>query len=470
MKRVVVVGGGISGLATAIYLELLAAERDFPLSVTVLEKEPLPGGKMRTTRDEGYLVEWGPNGFLTNKPDTLSLVEKIGIEDRLYPSSDRARRRFLCLGGKLHLLPEKPGQFFTSPLLSAAGKLRVLLEPFIPPAPPGKEETLAEFARRRLGQEALEKLIEPMAAGIYAGNPEEMSLRHCFPLVHSLEKEHGSLIRGMLAKVKERKKRGESASASAGPGGVLTSFDGGVQTLVEEIAAKTGCRMVTGAGVNALERNPAGFFLVRGSREGEDFSLEAEAVVVSTPAYSASRIAAALDPDLSHALSSIPYAPISVVAASFDRAGLEETLNGFGYLVPRREGRKVLGVLFDSSIFPNRAPEGKALLRGMVGGARNPDLALLPEEDIVEIFLQEIAETLGIRKTPEKTWFFRHERGIPQYTRDHGKKLEVIRKKERENPGLFFNNNAYEGIGLNDCVRNGRLTAEKVLDFLSDTE
>jgi len=467
VNRVLIIGGGISGLATAFHLTKTAEKSGLLVEVIVLERDPVPGGKMRTTREDGFTVEWGPNGFLTNKPDTLEMVRELGIENRLAKSSDEARKRYLLLGGKLHRLPESPVEFLRSPILSPLGKLRVMMEPFIPPKKSDNDETLADFVKRRLGTEALEKLIEPMASGIYAGRPEDMSLISCFPTIHQLEMEHGGLIRGMLAKARERKAKGENA-LSAGPGGVLTSFDGGVLTLIEETAGRTPAEISTSFECARVEKTEKGTYRVSGLTGGSEIEYECDAVVVSTPAYAASSMLTELDAELSKLLSSIPYAPISVVAAAFDEKGAKDKVDGFGYLVPRAEKRKVLGVLFDSSIFPNRAPNGKVLLRGMIGGARNPEYALLPEKKVVDFFLEEIRETLGIKAEPHRVWFFRHEKGIPQYNRDHQSKLKAIDERLSNLPGLFLNSNAYRGIGLNDCVRNGRLTAERIIEFLTE--
>lgn len=467
MKKVIVVGGGISGLATAYYVARGAKENGRDTSILVLEKEDLPGGKMKTFHEEGFIVEWGPNGFLTNKPDTIDLVHSLGIDHLLLTSSDAARKRFVFVDGALKRLPESPGEFFSSNILSVRGRLRVAMEPFIRAKGTDGDESLFDFARRRLGVEAAERLIEPMAAGIYAGNPENMSLRSCFPLVYALEREYGGLVKGMIAKMREKRRLGVvGGGVSAGPGGVLMSFGGGVRSLIEEIVARGEFSFRRDCNVEKVVRNQGDAFLVEYTSGGRKLAESADAVVVSAPAYAASTLIGGLDGELSRLVGDIAYAPIAAVALGFTKKTHEDVLNAFGFLVPRLEGRMVLGILFDSSIFTNRAPGGRALIRGMIGGARNPDLALLPESELAGIMRDEVAQILGIREEPSYIRVYRHEQGIPQYPVGHPGRVEKIRARLRQVPGLFLNNNAYEGIGLNDCVRNSKVAAGEVLSHL----
>ncbi len=465
MKKVGIVGGGISGLVTAYYLKKFSKERNREIEVTVYEKEEVPGGKMRTAREGGFIVEWGPNGFLTNKPDTLDLCGDMEITERLYPSSDDARIRCVYSGGKLHRLPESPGAFFRSPLLSPGGRLRVAIEPFIPRRKNSEDESLFHFAKRRLGEEAAEKLIEPMAAGIYAGNPDEMSLKSCFPLIHDLESHYGSLVRGMIGKMRERRgKRKKEGAGPAGPGGVLTSFNGGVTSLVEEISGRGDFSIHLQSEVRFLTRGEgSGGFELSVRIRGEQIRERVDAVVISSPAYAASPILEGLAPSLSKTLADIPYAPVAVVALGFRKKGFEDMLKSFGFLIPRKEGRKALGILFDSSIFVNRAPDGYALLRGMIGGARSPHLAHLSPGKLADIMREEVETILGVRESIFVK-VFTHERGIPQYLTGHSAKLEIIEKELKRFPGIYLNSNAYRGIGLNDCVKNSRETAMEVVE------
>jgi len=461
MPRIAIVGAGLSGLCTAFYLvrELEKAGKD--AEILIFESDSVPGGKMRTIRQDGFNLEWGPNGFLTNKPFGMELVKDLGIEGKVVRSSDEARKRYIYSAGALQRLPETPVAFFRSGLLSLKGRARIMCEPFAAKAPVNVDESLGDFARRRLGPEALEKLIDPMVTGIYAGDPERMSLRSCFPLIHNLESRYGGLVRGMLCLKRERANQGVMTKMSAGPGGVLVSFDNGVQTLADELVSTLNDGLHMNVSVDRVERRGGGYVLgisERGVRE----ELEADVLVVATAAYDALRILSPLDDGLADALSSIPYSPITVAALGYDAATLGNPLDGFGFLIPGKEKRRILGALWDSSVFPNRAPEGKALIRAMVGGVRAPELASLPEADLLALVREELASIMGISAEPVLAKTFFHDRGIPQYLVGHGALLERIDARLAELPGLCLNSNAYRGIALNDCVRESKLAAERI--------
>ncbi|MCX5795557.1 MAG: protoporphyrinogen oxidase [Elusimicrobia bacterium] len=460
--RIAIVGGGISGLATAHHLRqgLQAAGRAAEL--VIFEARGSPGGTMRTSRRQGFIMEWGPNGFLTNKPYSLELARELGMEGRLLRSSDLARKRFVFSGGRLHRLPETPGAFLGSDLLSVPGRLRVLAEPFIAPDRSGADESVADFARRRLGSEAMEKLIEPMTAGVFAGNPDQLSLASCFPRIRELEARYGGLVKAMLRLRWERLRKGAQAEMSAGPGGVLTSFDTGVQALVEVLAGNFSKELQLGAEVVAVGRRGSKFQLAVKYAEGRSES-EADAVVVAAPAYAAGVLLRGLDGALAAELAGIPYAPVAVVALAYEAGDLGAGLDGFGFLVPRLEGRRILGALWDSSVFPNRAPQGKALIRVMVGGARQPELARLPEAELLALVRGELKELIGVSAQPVLERVFFHERGIPQYLKGHGQRLDRIAKRLDGLPGLQLNSNAYRGVSLNDCVLQSKLAAQRLL-------
>ncbi|SMO46424.1 protoporphyrinogen oxidase [Balnearium lithotrophicum] len=452
--KVCVVGAGVSGLSVAFYLKRGGAD------VTVLEREERPGGKMRTVYEKGYIVETGPNGFLDGKPYTLNLVKALGIEDKLYRSSDKSRKRFIYTNGRLVRLPENPIAFLSSYLLSWKGKLRLVGELFVPPKRDLSDETLADFARRRIGEEALEKLLDPMVAGIFAGDPERMSLKASFPAIYQLEKKYGGLIKGLIAKMKESK---GSSSGPAGPGGVLTSFVGGVSDLINALSEKLGNDLKTGVSTENIEKRGK-YWVVTWREGGEEKSDEFEHLILSTPAYSASELLKSVNEELSHLLSQIEYSPISVVALGFQSKGLGHDLDGFGFLIPKSEGRKILGALWDSSVFPNRAPEGKVLIRVMVGGARQPELAGLSEEELVEISLKELRRIMKIRHYPEFIKVFKHEKGIPHYSLGHSERVDRIFELGRRIGNLHFCSNAYRGVGVNDCTKLAEETAKEILE------
>jgi oxygen-dependent protoporphyrinogen oxidase len=469
MTRIAVIGGGISGLSLAHALERQAREAGLEVKTTVLEKEERLGGKIWSRREEGFLCEWGPNGFLDSKPMTLELCDRLGIRDRLLRSDDNARKRFIYSGGQLHRLPENGPSFLKSQLISWPGKARLACEPLIAAKRDGEDETLAAFARRRLGAEALDKLIGPMVSGIFAGNPETMSLQSCFPRIHQLEQEYGGLIKAMLRLAKEKKKErreGKAVASAAGPGGILTSFFEGIQELSEATAAGLAGSVRTGAKVAEIAVKEGGFEL----RLADGGSEEAELVVSAVPAYSFAAMVEQRDAQSAAILRETPYAPMNVVCFGYAREKIARDLDGFGYLIPRKEGKNILGTLWDSSIFPNRAPEGQVLLRSMMGGATNPGAIDLAESEVRRRVVTDLREIMGIAAEPDFVRIYRHQRAIPQYTVGHSRRLRSLEERLSAFPGLFFTGNAFFGIGLNDCVHASNQVAGRVIGLLRERQ
>lgn len=466
MKKVIVVGGGISGLATAFLLRRKGAETGIELDVTLLEKEERVGGKIWSIKEEGYLCEWGPNGFLDSKPQTLNLCRDLAASERLLRSNDNARKRFIYTGGALNRLPENGPMFLKSGLISWPGKLRLAMEPFIPKRTDGADETLASFGRRRLGEEALQKLIAPMVSGIFAGNPETMSLRSCFPRIAELEDEYGSLIMAMIKMAKKKKQeaaQGKAVSSAAGPGGVLTSFRGGIQELTDILAEQLGPdSIVTGQTVTALSKGGSTPWRLR----TESVDIDADAVILASPAHATAGIVSGVDSAMAQVLDDILYASMTVVCFGYEQERIACDLNGFGYLIPKEEGMNTLGTLWDSSIFENRAPEGKVLLRSMLGGACFPDYVNLSDAEVMQRVRADLQATMGITAEPSFVRIFRHPQAIPQYTVGHAKRLSALKELTAAHPGLFLTGNSYRGIGLNDCAAAANLTAAEVVAHL----
>ena len=465
MKKIVIVGGGISGLATAWLLRSKAHTAGKELHITLLEKEQRAGGKIWSIKADGYTCEWGPNGFLDSKPQTLDLCKALGVDSNLHRSNDNARKRFIFSGGELHQLPDGAPAFLKSRLISWPGKLRLALEPtpFIASAPVGVDETLADFGRRRLGGEALDKLIAPMVSGIFAGDPETMSLESCFPRIAELEREYGGLIRAMIMLAKKKKRdqaAGKVVSSAAGPGGVLTSFREGIQYLSDAMAASLGDIVRAGVAVTAVEKGDTIPYRVKCSDGSE---LEADQVIVASPAFAAADMLSGLNVGISDVLRQIPYASMTVICFGYDRRQIKHSLDGFGYLIPKKEGRNTLGTLWDSSMFESRAPEGKVLLRSMMGGACFPEYVKLSDDEVVAKVRQDLNLTMGIDTAPEFVRVFRHPQAIPQYTVGHGKRLQALEELLRAHPGLILTGNSYRGIGLNDCVAAAERAADEAL-------
>ncbi len=468
MKRVTVIGGGISGLATAWFLKRKCEEKGARIELTLLEKEKFTGGKIRSIREDGYLCEWGPNGFLDSKPQTLELCRALGISGRLLRSSDNARKRYIFSDGRLNRLPESPLSFLKSPLVSLPGKIRMALEPtpFIEKSPEGVDETLADFARRRLGSEALEKLIAPMVSGIFAGNPENMSLISSFPRIAELEREYGGLVRAMMKLARKKRREiaeGKVVSSAAGPGGVLTSFREGIQYLTDTLAISAGDGIRTGSAVSSITPGSLAPYMIR----CEDGNVsEADIVVIAAPAYAASAILTTLDPAISSILDKIPYASMTVVSFGYERRRVNHPLDGFGYLAVKREGLSILGTLWDSSMFENRAPERCILLRSMMGGACFPGHIDLDDDEVKRRVMLDIKKTMGIDAEPDFSGIYRHRFAIPQYTVGHGERLATLSREIAKHEGLFLTGNSYRGIGLNDCVAAAARTAEELAPLL----
>ncbi|MCE5312541.1 MAG: protoporphyrinogen oxidase [Nitrospiraceae bacterium] len=448
--RIIIAGAGVSGLSLAYAL----LQKDPKLDVTVFEGEKKAGGKIRTEKVDGYLCEAGVNGFLDNKPSTLDLAARLGLAP--LKSNDSSRKRYICLDGQLRRIPESPVSFFMSDFLSLYGRLRMMAEIFVPKKV-YEDESLADFAVRRVGREFLEKLLDPMASGIYAGDPQKMSIRSCFGKVYELEQKYGGLIRGFMALGREKKKSGKKIEA--GPGGTLMSFAGGMGSLVDALCSSLGSRVRTGCAVKAVERKGDIYSL-----QAEDGSWhEADCVVFASPAHSTTEIVRDMDKGIASILSEIPYPPLSVAAFGYKKERLKIDTDLFGFLVPGRENRKVLGTLYDSSIFPGRAPEGYVMLRSMVGGARHPELGMLDADKLVSTVRAELKDVAKVDPEPDFVWTYRWEKAIPQYLVGHHEKLKMLDELSAKHKNFYLAGNSYKGVSVNDSIANSLELADRII-------
>lgn len=436
--RAAVVGGGVTGLCAAFYLAR-ALGRD---RVVLLEGSEAVGGQTRTSRSQGFVNDWGPNGFLDREPLTLQWVQDLGLSGRLMKANAAAARRFILRGGRLREIPLSPPRFLISDVLSVPGRLRVLCEPWVR-SRSTETESLWAFGARRIGSEAADFLIDPMASGVFGGDSKNLALAACFPRMAEMEREHGSLFSALRAS----RKQGRRASA-AGPAGTLTSFAEGIGLLPEQAAARNDFEVRTRHAVRAILKTDTGYLL---KLEGLP-DLAADSVVVALPAHAASGALRELDASLSATLDEIPYAGMTVLCAGYRRQQVGHPLDGFGYLVPRREGLRQLGCIWTSSVFDGRAPEGWVQLRTMVGGATDPLAMSLSDRELMSLFRREAGALLGIDTEPERLEVYRWRRAIPQYTSGHVERVRRLEAAEARHPGLALAGNAYRGVGLNDCV------------------
>ena len=445
-----VVGGGISGLAAALTL------KEKGVDVRLVESRGYLGGAVRTIRDQGYLLEFGPNSLMVRPEDALDTV--LGDPDlssAILPASPMSKNRYVVKSGKPFPIPLSPWAFFRTPLLSWRGRLDVLSEWRVPAKTAGPEETLSHFVRRRLGEEALQYFVDPFVKGVYASHPDLLSVDAAFPLLVRMEREHGSLTRGGLKTFLKRRKR----PGGFAPRGIF-SFSGGMSDLVEAMGKKLGEDVGTNVDVIKYTRLEEGFRVALMYDETE-YYMTSRRLVLATSASQAADLLEG-DPDgPSSELSSIPYAPVTIVYAGFSRDQVAHSLDGFGLLCPTAENRKILGVIFSSSLFPGRAPEGKVLLTVFVGGMTGQKMAQSFDEDLERIVRKELSELLGVTGTPEFFRIHRWEKAIPQFILGHGETVKTIRKKLP--PGLRLAGNYLEGISIARAFGSGVRAAEELL-------
>lgn len=441
---VAVVGAGITGLAFASALIDEISGRGLDAEVRLIESSPLAGGQARTVIEDGWVVESGPNGYLDREPEAAALVSQLGLAGRVVEASATSRRRFIVRNGRLLRVPASPQAFITSDSLSWRGKLRILREPWSPRPPMDVDETVFAFAERRIGREAAETFVDTIVSGISGGDSRSLSLRSQFPVLHEWESAHGSLVRAAFA---QRKKAGGRKR--------LISFDRGLGVLTSALAARLRDRTTTGVAVKAIESQDGGWRL----RLADGSFHSADHVVFATAAHVTASLVRSTAANLATALSAIPYAGLAVVALAFPREALRRPLDGYGYLVPRTEGLATLGVLWESAIFPNRAPGDGALLRVVLGGALRPDVLALDEKEIASIAQRELGAVLGLTAQPSRRWVFRWPKAIAQYTVGHAERLSAISAELASKPGLGVCGTAYDGVSFTSAIASARKSA-----------
>ncbi len=467
-KRVAVIGGGISGLAAAHRVH----ELDPGIELLLFEAEPQLGGVIQTSRREGFLWEWGPDNFITQLPWGLQLCRRIGLEPELLPTDSQHRQAFVVRRGRLRKIPQgfvimAPSRIWpviATPILSPWGKLRMACEFLLPGRRTQEDESLASFVIRRFGRETYDRLVQPLVGGIYTGDPHQLSVQMTMPRFVEMERSHGSLIRAIWSR------RATGSSATTGTSGARYSMfvapRGGMSCLTEALADRLPEDSVRTAApvVKIAPRPDEAWTLTTGGTHPETHDVDA--VVVAIPGPAASRLLAEVDPVCSQRLGEIHYASCSIASLAYRRDQIAHRLDGFGFVVPLRERRSILSGSFSSVKYAGRAPEGRVLLRAFIGGACQPELAELPDDELIATAHREFTQLLGIRGEPQRVQVSRHPQTMAQYYVGHKQRVEQIESRLARYRGLFMAGNAFEGVGIPQCIHRGEKTAEQVVRSL----
>ena len=462
----VIVGGGISGLSTAWHLEKAARENGLDVSLVLVEREDTLGGKIRTLEEEGFIVEAGPDGFLTRKPWAFQLAKEVGLsEEVVYTQSSGAS---LLLEGKLHSIPRglmgpAPASLrdiWSASFLSIGGKFRASVEPLVKKKDGDEHESLGHFLSRRMGAELTDTLLEPLTAGIYGGNSYDMSMDALFPMLRQWEQRHGSLTRGMREAKKAARGRRQPPSA-------FFSLRNGAYRLIWAIAERLRrTEIIRGHAVTSLERIHEPFERPRYRVSLDDGrALESDALVLANPAWDAANLVRSFAPGLARRLGRTRGSATGSVYLAFRRDNVSHPLDGTGFLAPRSNTGLVTGCTWMSSKWPERSPGDYALLRAFLGGAGNDAFMEYTDSELAGIATETLRPILGIRGAPERFWVHKWHDGMPQYKVDHTEWLDALDGELAAFPELFLCGSSYRGIGVPDCVRQGRETAERILTF-----
>ena len=450
-KKIIVIGAGISGLTTAYLL----SKKGF--DVTVLEKNNSVGGSIESVFENGFLFDRGPNSALETTPVIGQLIRELNLENELLYASKQANKRYILRDNKLHSLPTSPQGLIKTKLFSTKAKLRLMAEPFIGRSNDGYYQSLAEFVKRRLGQEFLDYAINPFVAGVYAGRPEDISVKSAFPKLYALEEKYGGLIIGTIRSIRERKKRAEVAKQSA----KMLSFKSGMIALPKAIEKYFGSNVLLSSEVISVDKNETGFSISY-QQNGSINKIDCDAVLSTIQSYTASGIFTRYDKDFKTHADAIYYPPVLVYYLVYDRKIIKQDLDGFGFLIPSKENKTFLGALWSSIIFSDRTDESKAAFTLFVGGSRNPDFVKENRNSLLLKVRKEFEVLMGITADPiftaERFW----EKAIPQYNLGYVEHERFFDDFEKRNPGLFISGNFRGGISVGDCIKNAELVCDKI--------
>ena len=469
-NNVIIIGGGISGLATAYWLRQRGGD------VTLLEQSDRVGGVMRSERVGGFLFEHGPTSLMTNHPDVLRFCDAVGLADRLVEANPFSRRRYVMRGGRLLPLPGGPADFLRTPIWSGAAKLRLFAEPFIPPHHGDQEESVAQFIARRFGREVLDYGFDPFVSGVYAGDPARLSMQSTFSRLVEWERSSGSVVKGVLfgrrAGRKTEATRSESAQNPKNSQSPLKrrffSFQDGVAELPAAIGRLLGDSLHLNSRVGKISPVGTGW-RIEAAEQGGLRTYDAQVIVLASPAPVTADLIEPLEPSAGRALREIAYAPIVIVGLGLRRADVGHPLDGFGCLLPGKEGRRLLGSLWSSTIFPGRAPEGMVTLTNYLGGAKRPELIGKSDDELIALTLEELRGWLGVTGRPQAVRVVRWPRAIPQYTIGHAGRLAAIEAGCGKWPTLALAGNYLKGVSVPDCILQAQQLADRLVATLAKT-
>jgi len=448
--RVAVVGAGIAGLAAAHFLRREADKRGIRLDLAVYEASARAGGRIRTVEDHGYRIECAANGIQGEDGAAARLVDGLGLAGERVAASPNAARRYLASGGSLHLLPASPSALLSFGALSPRAKLRVLAEPIVARRV-AREETVLAFAARHIGAAAARVLVGAAVRGIFAGDAEKLSLDAAFPIMRELERKHRSLL---LAMARAKKKPG---------GRALWSLRGGMGRLIGALAEGAGAALHPKAPVLSIERSGEGQRPGWRIRLASGDRAEADAVIVATPPLAAAALLRQLEPEIARRLATIESASVAVAALAFQPQAFRSKPDGYGFLVAPGEDLEILGAVFESNLFPERAPEGRILVRAMLGGVDRPDLLARSDADLIALAMKALDRTLGLAIGPERTWVIRQEESIPQYALGHRALVGAVAGGLDGLPGLHLTGNAYRGVSVGSVIEDAERVAARAL-------
>jgi len=456
-KKVTILGAGITGLASAHWLEKEGFD------VTIIEQNSEPGGAMTTELVDNFLIDFGPNSGLETTPKIRELVDSIGLSDEMIYANQEGSKRYILKDDQLLPLPTSLVKFICSKLFSVSAKLRLLKEPFIGKSEDGYYQSISEFVSRRLGNEFLDNAIDPFVSGVFAGDPSKLSVKSAFPKLYRLEELYGGLIKGLIRGAKERKKRNEDSKQNA----KMFSFKNGMQSFPKAIAQNLSGNVFYECTINNIKRSESKITVEfeRNNQQGEIIS---DALLSTIPAYKLSLYTDSIDPSLSKHLKEIVYPPVLVLCLAYDKKVINQNLDGFGFLIPSKQKKKFLGAIWSSTIFENRSPADKAIFTIFVGGARHPNFT---EDEVpfrIENTLNEFHAIMGITADPEILKYKFWNKAIPQYNLGHIEHDKYFEEFEKKNPGLFLSGNYRGGISVGDCIKSSYDNFEKIKDYLGE--